>query len=155
MKCDIVKKFLLTDYLDGQLSSESAQEISEHIDGCLACRKAEEDIRLNLVAPLEGLPQNKAPEGLFAKIEDSIIFQSSEECTTRHIRRFKKVFYLWRTPVAFATALTLIFFVVVIFRLPDFKREIAVNEYLFDQIEYLAYLEEGTFIAALDWIDYF
>ena len=55
MQCSAIQP-LLSDYLDGSLSSAQARPVREHLDGCVRCRRDWEMLRATgrLVAHLGG-----------------------------------------------------------------------------------------------------
>jgi len=70
MKCDEVRK-RLDEYLDGELSTEEAAAVEEHLTACGACR-AEHEALKQTVSLVRSLPKAEPPRDLSARIEASI-----------------------------------------------------------------------------------
>ena len=73
MKCDFDQE-LLTDYLDGELSSSEQSEVESHLPACDPCRGELEELQ-ELVGSVKSLPTIPVPdslsEGIRAGLESS------------------------------------------------------------------------------------
>ena len=72
MKCDKVKKLLLTDHVDGESHGRLAGDIEEHLAGCKECREFCAVLREKAVAPFKALGSLEAPGEVWEGIRQRI-----------------------------------------------------------------------------------
>ena len=75
MTCKDIQESLLTDYPDGQLNTERAGEIEDHLSSCVQCRKFSDVVCRSLVEPFAGakkllLSQDKVWHNIKQRIKE-------------------------------------------------------------------------------------
>lgn len=76
MNCEQVKELLLTDHIDGELSSGAAEELGNHLEGCPACRAYQTSVREAALAPFARLTPRKPAPDLWQRILTAIRAES-------------------------------------------------------------------------------
>lgn len=154
MRCNTVKKILLTDYCDRRVSESDFEEIRRHTENCSSCRALEKNIQKYVISFFKDFPSQEPSEELFLRIKEALFVK--EKSTEEKIRKIKS-FFSWQRPVfTFTAVFTVILFFLFAFRFFEFKKEVVVNEYLAEQRDFLASLDESrTVILEQTWIDYF
>ncbi len=71
MKCREVQDLIVTDFLDGEASSEKKARVEEHLSGCVSCREYF-SIVSKMESGLQSAPVKDAPEHLWGVIRDKI-----------------------------------------------------------------------------------
>ena len=78
----------LSEYIDGRLCVEDTAAIAAHLEGCLACRRLEADLR-GTVELLGGLETKQPPadfaEGIAARLERKMLLDAPAEAPRRRI----------------------------------------------------------------------
>lgn len=72
---DNCKKFqdlILTDYIDGEIDKTAKAKIDTHLVTCADCRRLTEDVKKNLITPLESTVRQPVPEYLWGSIKERI-----------------------------------------------------------------------------------
>lgn len=72
MKCEQIKDLLLTDYLDQQISDETAEAVNQHLLICHECREYSSIVKNKLIEPFKQFARKEPPEELWIKIKDAI-----------------------------------------------------------------------------------
>ena len=72
MECIKVQEYLMTDYIDGQLSGTLKDLVDEHLSHCHACQNLLCDIKKDAIDPLVNDFQNVPDEFLWAGIKQRI-----------------------------------------------------------------------------------
>ena len=68
MNCERVKELLLTDHLDGELGTEEARAVEQHLDACPACRSYQTTVREAAVGPFAKLTPLRPPPTIWQSI---------------------------------------------------------------------------------------
>ncbi|MBF0532067.1 MAG: zf-HC2 domain-containing protein [Candidatus Omnitrophica bacterium] len=68
MKCKNLKKYLLTDYLDNQMTVREEREAAAHLAECPQCQQLLREARIKSVAPLSDLSPQEPPVYLWHRI---------------------------------------------------------------------------------------
>jgi hypothetical protein len=71
-KCDQFKDLILTDYIDGQLSKDSAGRVESHLLDCSDCRAFLKEVKDNLTLPLGHAARRPVPVELWDTIKQNI-----------------------------------------------------------------------------------
>ena len=139
MKCEQIKELIITNYIDGEISTSIQNEIKTHLITCSDCRQFEQAIRLSAIEPLKNAKREKVPEEVWHKIK-KVIEKKDEKVTLKDIVYNLRTFIRARRPaLALATVTTVILIVLIIQKMP-FEKPSALNTYLEEQVEFLANL---------------
>jgi predicted anti-sigma-YlaC factor YlaD len=134
MKCEKVKGFLLTGYIDDEIDASLKKDIDNHIAGCDSCR----DYKLNLgrnLTPLFEKTEASLPED---EIWNNIKSRIAKDKQRKEGRIFVINPYLRKGIFALAAAALL--FMVISFKAINSSQKDALNRFL---------LEEGLFLHSL------
>jgi len=78
MQCKRVQEFLQTDYLDGELTCDEAQQVGAHLAGCAQCRDLEVSLRKQQKFLRQAAPQPVPPE-VWHTIQEKLFVQAPQE----------------------------------------------------------------------------
>ena len=70
--CPKYRDWIITDYLDGELSKEQSVDLEEHLRVCADCRGFAEEAQKHLKAPFEQAGRQAVPEHLWGLIKQKI-----------------------------------------------------------------------------------
>ena len=79
MKCDKVRKLLLTDHTDGEGGGRLREEAERHLAGCEACRQFYALLNEKAVMPFKRLRPVEAPEEVWEGIKQKLYGSPLEE----------------------------------------------------------------------------
>ncbi len=79
MKCDKVRDYILTDYVDGQLEGSLKSRLEEHLTACSSCREFAQSVQKELVAPFGGLEKPEVPPAVWQNIKSAIAAEAEPE----------------------------------------------------------------------------
>ncbi|MBN2483926.1 MAG: zf-HC2 domain-containing protein [Candidatus Omnitrophica bacterium] len=147
MNCKKIKDIIITDYIDGQLTSRIRQQIDGHLDRCEECRAFAQKVKETVVLPFKPAAQPEdPPEFVWERIRSSV--QKEESLLQRIGRKAARyvcgILYLPRPALAAVLSVVVLFVVVSSVQIPALQRKTAVNSYLSEQLVYLASLDAGT-----------
>ena len=147
MNCKECQDYLLTDYLDGELSPEKTHQLEAHLSSCPSCREMAESLRGTVVEPFGKCDGALPAETVWQKIKKEITAQEHAP-QEDWFKKLKEL--LFPKPVfALATvACLLLFFVLVQPGLQQHrlaKNTALQQEKAAQSVEYLAsLLDEGN-----------
>ena len=72
MKCEDIKKVILTDYVDGELRGRKIKLVEKHLSECAECRKLLDELKRSAVDPLRKNEYLKPPETVWAGIKEQL-----------------------------------------------------------------------------------
>ena len=132
MNCKKVRRFLMTDYVDGELRPGIRSRIKEHLTGCSGCRTLEQALQKKAIEPFKNAQKVQAPGIVWEGIKEAIA-----------VPERAPVFIIRRPAFALAACAALIFLMAVFAR-PFFISHGPVAEYMQEQAEFFAYLDTGA-----------
>jgi len=135
MNCKEIKEILFTDYLDMQLDSQIMEQVRKHLDGCPGCRKLEEELRLQAVAPFKNAGNERVPDSVWFGIREQLLERDKPQ------ERFSK-FFLPRPALAFATVSIAIILVVAAVTRYNLEKG-QMREYFTEQLDFYSSLNNG------------
>lgn len=115
MTCKKIQGLLKSDYLDGELSREVTQEITEHLKLCADCRRLKEELEAARML-FQKATRHQPPERVWQNIREAIIQErlTEESRESRPLReRVTERFWLPRPAFALASVCTAIVLVVL------------------------------------------
>lgn len=144
MRCKRVRDFIMTNYIDAELSDSLKKRIDKHLLSCDGCREFEKSIRERVVMPFKEAQQVEPPEEVWSNIKEAITSEKEykESALDRLRENLREIFARRNTVLAFATVTTIILIAVIFTKMP-FNGRRATNNYLQDQIDFLTYLDMG------------
>ncbi|MFH1622766.1 MAG: zf-HC2 domain-containing protein [Candidatus Omnitrophota bacterium] len=145
MNCEKFRDIILTDYLDGNISMERKIEVQEHLKQCFECRELEAATRKTAVEPFNLADKVVVPESLWQNIKADIEqeqYQVVGNPFAGLLGRLKNLIIFPKPAFALASATAIIIAAVIITRFNFVNQESAINDYLEEQVNSLAYLEE-------------
>ena len=146
MKCERAREFILTDHVDGELSSECRREVDDHLRTCAACRELEHLVREKISRPLNIATRETPPAYLWEGIRERIT--SDAEARSGVFSRlaelirdaFSSISNIPRPVMAFAVVAVIM--VGVLIAAPGLQRR-ALDEYLSEQAFFISRLDAG------------
>ena len=145
MRCERIQELLLTDYTDTEASEALRGEVAEHLASCASCRAFARTVSEKAVMPFKTVRPEEPPSYIWQRIRESVVSvpaKRSPSFLPEAAEIIKNVFAgMIRIPkpaLAFAAAAMVILAVLVTRPL---MQERALNEYLDDQMTFLAMLE--------------
>jgi predicted anti-sigma-YlaC factor YlaD len=78
MRCDKVKEFLFTDYIDGILDKETTASMDKHIAECSRCREVKEAVMATSAA-LKGAKRETPPAYIWHRVKEAVRSEKREE----------------------------------------------------------------------------
>jgi len=132
MNCKKVKELLMTDYVDGELRSDIQQKIKQHLASCSDCRRLEESLQKKAIEPFRNAQKVQAPDIVWEGIKEAIA--TPQEAPVFIIRR----------PAFALAAVAMLIFLTTIFVRPFFISPGPVTEYIEEQAEFFAYLDNAA-----------
>jgi len=106
MKCKKIQELLLTDYLDGEVSTAVRNEVENHVKWCHRCRQFEQGLLQSAVEPLRKAGGLRPPDSVWEHITKAIILEErkqSESAFSRLPYAFPRIFLRSKAAVALAT----------------------------------------------------
>ncbi len=79
MNCKRMQDVILTDYIDGQLSSQRVRDVEYHLAQCASCRVLAQDARKNIDDAFSGVKNTKVDDFVWIRIKNKIEQQESIE----------------------------------------------------------------------------
>lgn len=163
MNCDKVQELLLTDYPDGEITVDTREHVERHLAVCARCREFERVARQTAFEPFkdaEGIPP---PESLWYRIKDTIAEERDKQSSANVFTRLKRSFSIKRPVFVLSTAMLILIIAASVTTLLMSHRQSnpqdVVNDYLEEQIQYLAYFDEENGGTNMDYVvnieDYF
>lgn len=143
MECKKIQDWLITDHLDGELTSEENLEVRRHLEGCGACREFLTAVDETARAPFKGLGSLSPDPGVWQEIQNRI---AMEEASSRGwLRKLRGLLYPVRRPfpvlrVAFALAVLML--VVLVSKWP-FNSVEPAYAYVAEQMTFMDQLQSG------------
>jgi hypothetical protein len=151
MKCETAREWILSDYLDGQMSPEQKKAIETHLTGCIRCRDFEAAARKAVIEPFKGAARVSPPEALWHKIKERIKEEEGGKGRSLDlISRMKTFLYFPKPAFILTTAVMIFFLAVILIKMPPKNKE-AVSVNSKEQIEYMVDLVEGPNRLSMDW----
>jgi anti-sigma factor RsiW len=151
MQCKQIQELILTDYLDKRMNREQRKQLEAHLTGCSHCKEFEAMARRTVIEPLKNAERVEPPEALWHQIKEQI--EQQEQGDTNPfvdlIVRIKSFLHIPKPVFAAATIMAALLIAVVMIKSAPEKGEIP-NLKLKEQIEYMAYLAEGSDQLSLD-----
>jgi anti-sigma factor RsiW len=151
MKCKQIQELILTDYLDGQMNREQRGQLEAHLTGCSHCKEFEAMARRTVIEPFKEAERFEPPDAVWHQIKEQI--EQREQGNTNPfvdlIVRIKSFFHIPKPVFAAATIMTALLIAVVLIKSAPEKGEMP-NLKFEEQIEYMAYLVEGSDQFSLD-----
>jgi anti-sigma factor RsiW len=77
-KCDHFKDLILTDYIDGELHKNSAENVESHLLDCSDCRAFLKEVKNNMALPLHRAAHQPVPAELWDTIKQKIEQENQE-----------------------------------------------------------------------------
>ena len=115
MRCDRIREFLKSDYLDGQATGKEKQAVLEHLKQCPQCRQMEKEL-LAARQVLQGAKEQQVPERLWQNIRQAIVTESvsAEDAVNKSVwERMRGLIWAPRPVFALASALTAVIFIAI------------------------------------------
>jgi anti-sigma factor RsiW len=151
MKCKEIQELLLTDFLDGELSSARRAAVDQHLEYCIDCRAYAEEVRKTAVMPFTEAEEVAAPAGVWQAISEAI--NEEERASLREMLRERLRDFLgtilapfkMRGPaLAFASTCVVVIAVFVAVSLP-LRYDLSVGEIMNENMSFLSSLSaNGT-----------
>jgi len=139
MKCEQIKELIITNYIDGEISTSIQKEIKAHLITCEDCRQFEGRVRLSAIEPLKNVKREKVPEEVWHKIK-KVIETKDKKVTLKDVVYNLGTFIRVRRPaLALATVTAVILIALIIQKMP-FEKPSGLNIYLEEQVKFLANL---------------
>lgn len=144
MECKKIQDWLITDHLDGELTSEENLEVRKHLEGCVTCREFLETVNGTAVAPFKGLSVLQPDPIVWEKVRNVIV---TEEARSRGwIRKLQGLLFPVRRPfpalrIAFAFAMLML--VIVVAKWP-FNAVEPAYAYVAEQMTLMQELRSGN-----------
>lgn len=142
MKCEKVRDFLMSDFLDGELEGKQAEEVRVHLRDCKACRRFEEEVKAAAVIPLREAGPLNPPDSVWQKIEASIDGQTRKSWNLAGFPEsvrgfFARIPVFVPKPVFGGLGVLGVVLIALLMTLPAGTRSERVRNYLGEQMLYL------------------
>ncbi len=143
MKCKQVQEWILTDYLDGEMSLQDKNVLESHLKTCATCREFASAVKKISMEPFQDLRKENPPDVVWSRIKESILFPHEEqEPFWKKFLEGRRESWVFKPQPAFAMGLVVVLFIGVILGSTSFYQQ-AKNKKVQEQVEYLAYLMQG------------
>ena len=133
MNCKKIKDLLITDYIDGELSSDIKYKVEQHLLNCSECRRFEEVLQKKVLEPFRGVQKVQPPDVVWEGIKESIVTPKESP-----------IFIIRRPVFALAAAVALIFLTTTFTARLFFINTKQVTEYIEEQADFFTYLDTGV-----------
>ncbi len=151
MNCETVREWILTDYLDGQISQEQKEQLEMHLAGCSRCRDLETIARKAVIEPFNAAERVSPPETLWHQIKEQIE-QGQEQAAgplVDFMVRIRNAFHMRKPALAVVTMMVILLIAVMLLKTPaNHQGMVSLN--LEEQIEYMAGLVKGSNHVSMD-----
>lgn len=142
MKCEKIQEFILTDYLDGQLTEDQKNTIESHLAQCSRCREFAETARKVAVEPFAAAKPIAPPEHVWHKIKETIFDEQPDAIGMR-----KRILQGWESFLGVPHPVMVMVFVLILLlvsvTLGAFvNTQVVEKKRTKEQVEYLAYLTQ-------------
>lgn len=142
MKCARIQELILSDYSDGQLDEGNRRLVGEHIAKCDTCKVFAREVRSKVIEPLRRVQPVEPPVYLWEGVRRRIASQEREGVLIRVAEGLRTgletILRIPKPAIAFAAVAALI--IAIVIARPQIEKG-TVNEYLSDQVDFLAELD--------------
>lgn len=156
MNCKKIRDSILTDYIDGQLQDHQEQKIQVHLTQCKECREFMQQVLEIAVLPFKTAAADEAPSPfVWEQIKRSLPEKEPvmKKILNPFVRSMYGLFHIRKPALAFAFTVVIIFAGVYLFERPYIQRRAAVNNYLNEQLVYLASVDANGAGQSSDMFD--
>ncbi|NQT32735.1 MAG: anti-sigma factor [Candidatus Omnitrophica bacterium] len=147
MKCKKIRDIILSDYTDGELSSDRQKLIEDHLKGCPACREFLEELTGGIVTPLRESGHVKPPAEVWNRIERAIGEKEKSgagETLLDWIKARAELPVLRRKPAFVLATILVAFLLAGGITARYFSERRGVNTYIEEQFDFLDSLANGN-----------
>jgi predicted anti-sigma-YlaC factor YlaD len=115
MNCKRIQEFLITDYIDGQMTNKSKDLIDQHLDHCPACMGYLRNIKKEAIDPFVNSSVEVPDKILWAQLKQAIEEdqqqQLKESLKPNFWEKISSAVHIPRPAFALATVITMIFMI--------------------------------------------
>lgn len=151
MKCKEIQELILTDYLDNEVTPLLKVEIEQHLVGCTACREFESAAKKAVIEPFRNPARPNPTDSVWQNIRERI--ETGENQTVNPsadiMGRIKSFLFAPKPALVTATVMALLLLAVIWIKPPSENKDI-INPNIEEQIDYMAYLVEGSNQLSMD-----
>lgn len=154
MKCEYARGLIMTDYIDGRLSRRRTLPLEEHLAACPGCREFMAEMIGVSMQPLQAAGKEEVPDYLWNRIRMSLDVRRGIAGKIKDAveRRVLSVFVLPQ-PVLVRVIAAVLVLVTAATAAQPVRRKMLVNNYLQEQMTYVASLDiygNGTGSTGVD-----
>ncbi len=121
MNCKKIQELLVTDYLDGELSTTILDSIKQHMDSCIHCRQFEQETQ-RIMLPFEKARYIEPPTRVWKGVREKIIAEQmlpQDSLFACLVERLREFLFIYRQPVFATIALTVVAFALIFIHMPE------------------------------------
>ena len=144
MNCRRIQGFIITDYMDKEVSQQVEAKIKAHLKACAICRAFEKALQEKVLPHFQGIKEVQPPERIWQRIKEAIEEEQPQYAPSflERLLDFLGHNFLVRRPAfAFSTAAVAII-ITVFFLQSSFRKQMLVKEYLTEQSEFMLSLDK-------------
>lgn len=119
MRCKKIQHFLMTDYLDGEISQALSRDIEQHLKGCNRCRVFLKELK-SVQAPFKNVESIAPPTYVWQRIREKIIAEPILQAPpiVDRLGHWLKLPLLHKPQLAVATLALILVFIFIFSHLP-------------------------------------
>lgn len=137
MKCDKVRRLLMTDYIDGELDAPAEKLVREHLAACAPCRELERSVRTAAVTPLRAAARPEPPPHVWSRVREALSEEKAPRVAYADLAGgLRRLFALPQMRLAAVTAAMIV--LVAAFVIRHYAEERALDLYIEDQMAVLS-----------------
>ncbi|MCK4917141.1 MAG: hypothetical protein KAJ79_04775 [Candidatus Omnitrophica bacterium] len=153
MNCEIIKNFIITDYIDQEIDDRKFKYVKDHLEHCVLCREFERSL-VKVNGTIKYFENIKPPESLWLGIKNNIVSLKVKPKKERSFFRYFKMglqdVLIFLRPRLVAVVV-LLFIGIVMFTKLSIRNTRGINEYIGDQMAFLTSLDKNS----MDYEDMF
>ena len=115
MNCKRIQKYIITDYIDGQMGDKQKSLIDQHLEHCHACKGYLSNIKKEVVSPFVNASKDVPDQLLWAQIKQTIEEEQQQQLEAslkpNFWERIRSAVHIPRPAFALATIVTMIFMI--------------------------------------------
>lgn len=143
MKCEKIKKLILTDYADGELPESIQRKVASHLEKCASCRELEETLKEKIIMPIKETEHVDPPEEVWSRIAERIE-SPVRESFSLNMREFLDSLLAVRKPALAVISFLIIVLVGGVFTRTYFIQRNMPDVYIEEQFSFLESLTNGN-----------